>query len=143
MKCIKCNKETKNPKFCSRSCAGSINSLGVRRHGLPPNDCIICGKKTASKDQKYCSQKCASIAKTKPTLEKQISNRIRQSKYRSKQYRKLDPTANHEKIKEIYKHCPIGCEVDHIIPLSKGGMHHENNLQYLPKQENRKKGNRW
>ncbi len=31
-------------------------------------------------------------------------------------------------------------EVDHIIPISKGGLHHQDNLQILTQQENRKKG---
>lgn len=34
-------------------------------------------------------------------------------------------------------------EVDHIIPISKGGFHHHNNLQILPWLENRKKGNKY
>ena len=71
------------------------------------------------------------------------SNAIRQSRYRAKQYRVIDPTADETKIKEIYRECPNGYEVDHIIPLSKGGKHHENNLQYLTIRENRSKGNRW
>jgi 5-methylcytosine-specific restriction endonuclease McrA len=36
-----------------------------------------------------------------------------------------------------------GCkyEVDHIIPISRGGLHHENNLQILPEHINRQKRN--
>jgi len=33
-------------------------------------------------------------------------------------------------------------EVDHIIPVSKGGLHHPDNLQVLTKYENCSKGNR-
>ena len=33
---------------------------------------------------------------------------------------------------EIYRHCPEGYHVDHILPLNKGGQHHPDNLQYLP-----------
>lgn len=33
-------------------------------------------------------------------------------------------------------------EVDHIIPISKGGLHHQDNLQILVWHENRKKGNK-
>jgi 5-methylcytosine-specific restriction endonuclease McrA len=33
-------------------------------------------------------------------------------------------------------------EVDHIIPVSLGGLHHQDNLQVLPWIENRKKGNK-
>lgn len=33
-------------------------------------------------------------------------------------------------------------EVDHIYPISKGGLHHPDNLQILTKYENQSKGNR-
>jgi uncharacterized protein YjcR len=45
-------------------------------------------------------------------------------------------------IKEFYKNCPPGYEVDHIIPLSKGGLHTLSNLQYLTITENRRKSNK-
>ena len=32
--------------------------------------------------------------------------------------------------------------VDHIIPISKGGLHHQDNLQVLTKKENLIKGNK-
>jgi len=53
--------------------------------------------------------------------------------------------ANLDKIKEIYKNCPKGYEVDHIIPLNNSiicGLHVEWNLQYLTVRENRQKGNK-
>ena len=45
-------------------------------------------------------------------------------------------------IQEFYKNCPKGYEVDHIIPISKGGLHSISNLQYLTQTENRKKSNK-
>ena len=42
-------------------------------------------------------------------------------------------------IKEFYKNCPKGFEVDHIIPISKGGPHSLSNLQYLSSIDNKKK----
>lgn len=39
-------------------------------------------------------------------------------------------------IKLIYQGCPAGYHVDHIMPLSKGGKHHELNLCYLPESAN-------
>jgi len=58
----------------------------------------------------------------------------------------FDETADQQKINEIYckakqltEETGIPHEVDHIIPISKGGKHHEDNLQILTAIENRKK----
>jgi len=45
-------------------------------------------------------------------------------------------------MQQFYLHCPVGFEVDHIIPISKGGQHTLSNLQYLTISENRKKSNK-
>jgi 5-methylcytosine-specific restriction endonuclease McrA len=57
--------------------------------------------------------------------------------------------ADLKKIQEIYKECyrktketGIPHEVDHIIPVSKGGLHHQDNLQILTREENRRKSNK-
>lgn len=42
-------------------------------------------------------------------------------------------------IGRFYKNCPKGYEVDHIIPVSRGGKHTLSNLQYLTREENRRK----
>jgi 5-methylcytosine-specific restriction endonuclease McrA len=42
-------------------------------------------------------------------------------------------------LQKIYLECPNGYEVDHIHPISRGGLHSPENLQYLPIKENRKK----
>lgn len=47
--------------------------------------------------------------------------------------------ADLELIKRIYKNCPEDYHVDHIIPLAKGGQHHESNLCYLPAKLNLQK----
>ena len=51
-------------------------------------------------------------------------------------------TPNESLIRNIYQFCPKGYEVDHMIPLSKGGDHHESNLCYLPKSVNCSKYNK-
>lgn len=53
-----------------------------------------------------------------------------------------ETSGSSEIMKLIYLHCPEGYVVDHIIPLSKGGLHHEDNLQYLPKNINLRKGSK-
>lgn len=57
--------------------------------------------------------------------------------------------ADLEKIQKIYSFCEklnkiesFKYEVDHIIPISKGGLHHQDNLQILSASLNRKKHNK-
>jgi 5-methylcytosine-specific restriction endonuclease McrA len=54
-----------------------------------------------------------------------------------------------QRIDEIYRECGIITEqtgvphqVDHIIPLSKGGKHHPDNLQILTAYDNQSKGDK-
>ena len=68
------------------------------------------------------------------------------AKYRASQLKATPKFANLKKIKEIYKNCPKGYTVDHIVPLQGKavcGLHVEWNLQYLTKSENSSKSNRF
>ena len=65
-----------------------------------------------------------------------------------KQSPKLNDTEQQQVI-AIYKRCQeltestgIQHHVDHIVPLSKEGEHHPNNIQILTAEENMKKGDR-
>ncbi len=69
-------------------------------------------------------------------------NRMSFMKYYMKKRSQTPDDADHELIKEIYENCPDNMEVDHIIPVSLGGLHHQDNLQYLTPDENKRKGNR-
>lgn len=54
--------------------------------------------------------------------------------------------ANFEAIKKFYIECKEGYEVDHIIPIVSDyvcGLHVVDNFQYLTRQENIKKGNKF
>ena len=48
----------------------------------------------------------------------------------------------YQKCKDLTKITGIEHEVDHIIPITKGGLHHPSNLQILTGDENRKKGSK-
>ena len=52
MKCVNCQKETDNPKFCSSSCSASYNNKGVRRHGKT-HYCLHCNDQITK--GKFCS----------------------------------------------------------------------------------------
>ena len=103
------------------------------------NKCHNCDIPLLHQRILYCKSDACQAIKIENA---KVGNAYRQSKYRAKKYRVLDPSADKLKIKEIYANRPNGYEVDHIIPLSKGGKHHEDNLQYLLKSENRAKGSK-
>ena len=72
----------------------------------------------------------------------------RRRAWKRKQSPKLTNT-EWQQVVAIYKRCQDLTEstgvmhhVDHIIPLSKGGEHHPNNIQILTAEENMKKGDR-
>jgi 5-methylcytosine-specific restriction endonuclease McrA len=75
------------------------------------------------------------------------TNAHRQNLRRTRKLNQTPDDANFDLIKEIYNEARrlsvesgIPHEVDHIIPISKGGYHHQDNLQILTAEENRKKG---
>jgi len=130
--------------FCSQSCAASFNNKNKQRKKKPL--CLSCGNETKTHSAKYCCKACAAKAQEKTTTveQRRARNAAAQAAYRARHgnLRSYDPAADKEKIKMIYANCPDGHEVDHIIPLSKGGKHHEDNLQYLTVKENRRKSNK-
>ncbi len=72
-------------------------------------------------------------------------HRLHRANRRSKLLKATPKWANLDSIKAIYKNCPEGHEVDHIIPLQGkhvSGLHVEYNLQYLTVTENRRKHNK-
>jgi 5-methylcytosine-specific restriction endonuclease McrA len=62
--------------------------------------------------------------------------------YRARKKKAIPANADLDLIKKIYECAPEGYQIDHIIPLSKGGLHHQDNLQYLPSRDNQSKNNR-
>jgi len=56
MKCLKCQKETFNPRFCSRSCAASHNNRLNPRCKPKIRICVTCGKDFAIARRRRCAE---------------------------------------------------------------------------------------
>ena len=95
---------------------------------------------------RFCSHSCsAKFRYLGEDHKRAVSNSIA-ARRRCRMRDAFDENGDHQKINEIYckakqltKETGIPHEVDHIIPISKGGKHHEDNLQILTAIENRKK----
>ena len=70
---------------------------------------------------------------------KKARNKANVYAYRARKYNAVLPTSDMKLILKIYEHCPNGYDVDHKVSLSRGGPHHQDNLQYLPLGINRSK----
>ena len=62
--------------------------------------------------------------------------------YMAKRKNQTPSNVDIQALQNFYLNCPIGYEVDHIVPISKGGLHCLSNLQYLTISENRRKSNK-
>lgn len=77
MICLKCNEETNNPKFCSRSCAASYNgSKYPKRKRLSNANCVECKSNLPYSAKKYCSRECQDNNKNRPVIEDWLSGTI-------------------------------------------------------------------
>jgi 5-methylcytosine-specific restriction endonuclease McrA len=153
MKCLTCQSDLlkrDQKKFCSRSCAATFNNTGRRRHSKPESkysivkSCFTCGK--PSGHRKYCSDVCnpkrlSLTPEEKIARHKAIHNEA-WHRYMAKRKNQTPAGVDIKALQQFYLNCPEGYEVDHIIPISKGGLHTLENLQYLTVSENRKKSNK-
>lgn len=141
--CINCKSEFKNKQGLS---------MHTKYCGKPKRtfNCKQCGFEKLFKHtstNQYCSHKCAQLASRVNKDEayykhkRAIANEAWQ-RYHAKQKAQTPDDADLKLIQQIYENCPAGYEVDHIVPISKGGLHHQDNLQYLPWLENRRKSNK-
>lgn len=75
-------------------------------------------------------------------IRKRVRDREAWMRYHSAKKYQTPADENIKALQDFYANCPVGYEVDHIIPISKGGLHTLSNLQYLTISENRSKGNK-
>lgn len=150
MLCLCCNKELRGKyqtKFCSRSCGTSYHE--ATRH--PKRKCLVCFD--LHRNPIFCSYDCSAVYFSAHRINKsglsqegrierdRVANLVAVRRYQARRYAQTPADADEHQIREIYAHCPEGYEVDHVIPISKGGLHHQDNLQYLLMLDNRKKSN--
>lgn len=140
--CLNCNNTIPLlNKFCSKSCASTYNNLHRTKKIRPT--CIQCGKEAPLRNR-FCSQQCGWDHKKKNHSDEYV-RAYNNEKYKRYIARKKYQTPIDEDlvaIRNFYLNCPEGHEVDHIVPISKGGPHSLSNLQYLTASENRRKSNK-
>lgn len=118
--------------------------------------CVHCGnriRQTKNSNCRPCRLRISKEPKAREAVDKW--NKRNPEKRRETWARRRARKYGHEafpltdmqkkEILEIYKNCPDGYQVDHIIPLMGkdfSGLHVPWNLQYLTIEENQKKGNR-
>lgn len=137
-----------------------VDEFYIHSNGKPRKQCKTChykrGKNWLEENREIVNRQAVQRRQKDPTNFRKAVTKWRKANlsydaYRVKVYtarktQRLVPWADLEKIKSIYKNCPAGWHVDHIIPLNGqlvSGLHVETNLQYLPAAENCKKGNRY
>lgn len=143
LKCLNCEISILPPnKFCGHSCSAQYNNK-LRAPILESKCCPQCNKQFTAKT-KYCSRQCGWDSKKKPiSIEmKRAKNRETYKRYIARRKYQTPIGEDIKALQQFYLNCPPGYEVDHIIPISKGGAHSLENLQYLTKEENRRKSNK-
>ena len=146
--CIRCNTELTGKyqlKFCSSSCSATHSNLLVSRRAKTSakwHNCPQCG--TLTNNPKFCSRDCQKAHTNSLQRKRQVQDRRNEAnaKYRATKYAQTPQDVDRKAIQEFYANCTKGYEVDHIVPISKGGLHHIDNLQYLTITENRRKSNK-
>jgi len=73
MQCVQCQEETKNPKFCSRSCAATHNNKKFPKRDSKKISCKNCNKLfRKSLRSQYCSDACRPLPSSEKTLEEML-----------------------------------------------------------------------
>ena len=104
----------------------------------------------AQTECKTCSsnrnKRCRLDRRDKDVLLFKRKENCRSTKYKVAKLNRLPVWADLGEIATIYENCPVGYQIDHIIPLQGAkvsGLHVAENLQYLTPSENSSKNNKY
>lgn len=147
--CKTCSKELPNHRytFCSKSCRKPKNDLGSM-------DCVWCGTsfKRKTKKSKFCSKNCNKryyndlYKKNNPEKWRSVKRERNRLRKRAEKQAKLSIESWEDIAKFIESRPSENHELDHIIPLNHPdvcGLHNTWNFQWLTKEENNKKSNKF
>jgi len=137
-------------RFCSQKCSRSFSTKSKRKEinekvsktlaGRKTAGTSFLGKKHSQETKERISQSHLKRDRFRLTLEqKRARNSAKVNAYHARKRNASHPDADLELIKKIYEYRPEGYHVDHIVAIADGGLHHENNLQYLLANENCRK----
>ena len=136
--CIACTRANKNKAYAENTeYREYCKAYDKKRYAKNPEKRCAYNKKHYAENTARVKARCLKWARENPKLTTHYSNMRR-----AKILQQTPPWADLEKIKQIYLTCPKGYEVDHIHPLSKGGLHVHYNLQHLTIHENRTKSSK-
>ena len=102
--------------------------------------CIECRKKKYNNNKEQIRKKQNHYFKNVYYPQNRSKVLRNNDKRRVERLNSMPDYANEELIERIYKNCPKGYHVDHMVPIAKGGLHMESNLCYLPEKVNLSKG---
>ncbi len=125
---------TKNEKI-AETLKKRFKENGHHLKGIP-------GRKHTEEQKEVIRQRVIEFADKKGRVSeehKKARNKANVYAYRARKYNAIIESSDLKLITHIYENCPNGYHVDHIHALSRGGLHHQDNLQYLPISENCRK----
>jgi hypothetical protein len=141
-------------RFCTSKCARGFSSKEKRKSINEKVSFALKGKSSKLKGRagkKHDPETKERIRESLKTYyvehpEKVLTEEQRKARnvagviaYRARKKSAFSEEADLELIRKIYEYRPEGYHVDHIKALADGGLHHQDNLQYLPSFENCRK----